>query len=70
MIERWLQITCDGCGETETTDAPDETKAGLRKYMAGYGWRTGRGSRDYCRGCVWLGHHKTGFTIFGGEKKE
>lgn len=25
MIERWLQVTCDYCGETETSTSPDQT---------------------------------------------
>lgn len=27
MLETWHQWTCDGCGETEYTAMPDETRA-------------------------------------------
>ncbi len=51
MIEKWLQYTCDGCGETETADAPNETAAECRRRIREYGWAN-RGRLDYCPECV------------------
>jgi hypothetical protein len=50
MIEKWLQITCDGCGETETNSFPNETNKTFREFMAQYGWKS-IGKLDYCRKC-------------------
>ena len=51
-MERWLQITCDGCGETECNTAPNETVASFRLEMHHqYRWRK-VGRFDYCGRCV------------------
>ena len=53
MIERWLQITCDVCGETDNSPAPNMTVA---EFMCSAG-KLGRrlwvrvGSNHYCRSC-------------------
>lgn len=31
MIERWLQVTCDGCGDTGFAVAPDATASEARR---------------------------------------
>jgi hypothetical protein len=50
MMERWLQITCDGCGETECNTMPNETVDSFRREMRVSGWRkTGR--FDFCGRC-------------------
>lgn len=52
MIEKWLQYTCDGCGETETDGTPNISAADVRKHIrTQYGWKN-FGSLDYCRECV------------------
>jgi uncharacterized protein CbrC (UPF0167 family) len=51
MIEKWLQYTCDGCGETETDGDPNVTAREVRERLRGYGWRNG-GRLDYCPNCV------------------
>ncbi len=37
MLETWHQWTCDGCGETEYTAMPDETRAQARAYLRARG---------------------------------
>ncbi len=51
VIEKWLQYTCDGCGETETADAPNESVAECRRRIREYGW-VNHGRLDYCPDCV------------------
>ncbi len=31
MIEKWLQFTCDRCGETDNSTTPDMTVAEFRR---------------------------------------
>ena len=39
MIERWLQITCDHCGETDNSVMPHMTVVEFMKYLKQSGWR-------------------------------
>ena len=48
MLETWHQWTCDGCGETEYTAMPDETRAQVRAYLRARGWRSLSDNLDYC----------------------
>ena len=50
MIERWLQITCDECGETDNSTAPNMTVLEFMVDLQGTFVR--RGSRHLCRGCA------------------
>jgi len=51
MIEKWLQYTCDGCGETEQCGDPNATAKEVRKHIKQYGWKN-IGRLDYCQACV------------------
>lgn len=53
MIEQYLQITCDNCGDVNPSDTPNITAAKFRFEMKKYGWRN-YGKLDYCRKCVKL----------------
>lgn len=46
MIERWLQITCDHCGETDNSTAPNMTIAEFRVDLSRC-WRK-VGNQDAC----------------------
>jgi hypothetical protein len=51
VIEKWLEITCDGCGYTETSTESGQSVASFRKEMkAMFGWSFRKGC-DYCGGC-------------------
>ena len=58
MLESWHQWTCDGCGETEFTAMPDETRAQVRAYLRARGWRSLSDNLDYCARCVKRGAAK------------
>lgn len=65
MIETSLQITCDGCGETEMHHEMDVTRQSVRAYLKlHYGWRS-YGKLDYCRACVNNGEAKRRETNMG-----
>jgi len=64
MLEKYLQITCDGCGETETTDGIQNTANGFRQKMFKYGWRNYE-KLDYCNNCVVTGIAKKRNSVFG-----
>lgn len=49
MIERWLQITCDSCGETDNSTAPDMTIIEFREKLGQVFVRYKK--RDLCRTC-------------------
>jgi len=52
VIEKWLQYTCDGCGETEQSGDPNESARDVRaRIKEQYGWRN-FGRLDYCPECV------------------
>jgi len=52
VIEKWLQYTCDGCGETEQSGNPNESARDVRaRIKEQYGWRN-VGRLDYCPECV------------------
>lgn len=57
MIEKWLQYTCDACGETEQAAAPNESARECRQRIKGYGWAN-FGRLDYCPNCVAAGYAK------------
>lgn len=50
MIESYLQITCDNCGEVDPSDIPNITMAEFRKSLHKYGW-VKIGGKDYCQNC-------------------
>lgn len=54
MIEKWLQYTCDGCGETDQSGEPNESARDVRTRLKGYGWQN-FGRLDYCPDCVQRG---------------
>lgn len=54
MIEKWLQYTCDGCGETEQSADPNATAKAVRQEIRKFGWKN-HGRLDYCKSCVELG---------------
>ena len=64
MLEVWIQWTCDGCGETESTPLPNETKAEVRKMLREGGWRC-FGKLDYCPKCVKNGKAENRDTSMG-----
>jgi hypothetical protein len=50
VIERWLQITCDECGETDNSTWPNLT---LREFRQDLGKLfVKRGGRDLCAECA------------------
>lgn len=51
MIEKWLQYTCDGCGDTDQSGDPNESARDVRARIKEYGWRN-VGRLDYCPDCV------------------
>lgn len=66
MIEKWLQYTCDGCGETEQSGTPNITAKEIRAELySGYGWRN-YGKLDYCPYCVEKGNAKNRVEEFNG----
>lgn len=69
MIEKWVQITCDGCGETSCGEGSNETANEKRQEMKQYGW-VSFGRLDYCRQCVQVGHAKRRATGFGTQEFE
>ena len=50
VIERWLQITCDGCGETDNSTFPNCT---VQDLLTSSGFVV-RGKRHLCRSCIKL----------------
>jgi hypothetical protein len=69
MMERWLQISCDGCGATECNTSPNQSASDFRWEQSHSGWRK-RGRRDYCGQCVKDGTARRGETIFGAGPGE
>lgn len=69
MIEKWIQITCDACGNTESGTAPNETAKLFREEMQQWGWKN-VGALDYCRECVASGAMKRRETGFGCGSSE
>ena len=63
MIEAYLQITCDGCGNVEPDGVPNTTYKALRQEMRGYGWCS-YGQLDYCSKCVANEKAKRRYSIF------
>lgn len=70
MIESWLQITCDGCGDspegekwTHYCPMPNVTRADFRASLKAKGWRS-VGQHDYCPECVKRGTHRAGKSVF------
>ena len=57
MFEKWLQWTCDGCGETDMEPHPDTTIKESREWMKEGGWVCNRNG-DFCPKCVKQGRHK------------
>lgn len=51
MIEKWLQYTCDGCGNTEASGDSNATAKEVRQEIRKFGWRN-YGRLDYCKDCV------------------
>lgn len=54
MIETWLQVSCDGCDDDDSTfyaAMPNTTRAEFRASLKDAGWRC-YGSLDYCPRCV------------------
>lgn len=51
MVESYLEISCDGCGDLDSSDASNITQKEFRKSLRRYGWRS-YGTLDYCRKCV------------------
>ena len=50
MIEKWLQITCDECGETDNSTSPNMTiEEFLLELKPGF---VKRGSRHLCGWCA------------------
>jgi len=49
VIERWLQITCDRCGETATSTDSDMTIREFRNELGKFFKR--RKGRDLCERC-------------------
>ena len=59
MLEKWVQITCDGCGETTDDGDPHGTGKKFRKYLKdSCGW-VSFGRLDYCPTCIKFGRDKT-----------
>lgn len=69
MIESFLQIICDGCGETESDDVANSTYKALRKEMEKYGWRN-YGKLDYCRICVDIGKAEQQYSMFVDKRRK
>ena len=65
MLETWVQWTCDGCGETESTPEPNTKKSDVRINLRSAGWRC-FGPLDYCRDCVTSGAATRRDTGMGG----
>lgn len=63
MVESYLQITCDGCGDTQSSDIPNMTREKFRKELRRFGWRN-YGRFDYC-GCA---KSKRGYSMFDSTK--
>ena len=71
MIETWLQVSCDGCDDDDTTfytEMPNSTRAEFREYLKERGWRC-YGSLDYCPKCVKRGKHVARKSIYGSDDK-
>jgi len=66
MIEKWIQYTCDGCGETESDGDPNVSAKDVRaRIKKDYGWRK-YGRLDYCPDCVHKGLAAERVEGFGG----
>ena len=52
VTKTWLQWTCDGCGETNTSTEPNETRTQARAGLKKNGWKHFAGDLDYCPKCV------------------
>lgn len=63
MIETHIQITCDGCGETEVCDIANTSKTAFRVEMKKYSWRN-YGNLDYCGDCVKKGRLERKESMF------
>lgn len=65
MIERWLQISCDVCDETDSSTTPNMTIAEFMTEVSRHFRRFGR--RHLCRSCAtregrsWI----SGFVVAG-----
>lgn len=62
MLEKFIQISCDGCGNPDEQNWSGSVSA-LRKQMRQYGWVYSKG-RDYCKACVGAGKPIKGKSIF------
>lgn len=67
MMEIWLQITCNGCGETDNSVLPNQTKAEFRTEKRNGGWRRTTNDLDYCGKCVEKGALKKLPNMFGAD---
>lgn len=73
MIESWLQVSCDGCGDsprgeqrTHFHPMPNTTRGEFRADLKASGWRS-VGAKDYCPDCVDEGKHRAGTSVFEPE---
>jgi hypothetical protein len=65
MIEIWYQITCNGCGETDTSTFPNEGKLKYLKLLKKrWNWQACKGDIHYCHACVKSGKAKRREDIF------
>lgn len=69
MIEVWYQITCNGCGDTDTSTIPNIGKQGYELEMRRlYRWQKCKGDLHYCSDCVMEGLAKRRVNIFSSPQ--
>jgi hypothetical protein len=51
MIEKWWQVTCDGCGEPDNACTPNLTLAEFREELKLQYWKVKKG-KEFCAACV------------------
>jgi len=69
MIESFLQVSCDGCGNTEQGGESNQTRANLALDLRDRGWLVVR-RLHYCPDCVRIKAHVGHQSIFDGTKPD
>ena len=65
MIERYIEITCDVCGEIEWSPSNVGLVEFRRDFIAG--WKR-KGALDMCPGCIRAGHDWNKATLHTSQE--
>lgn len=63
MLERFLQYSCDACGEPDERSEPHESRSERQALLRGLGWYFKR-NKAICAQCWWSGRRWEHATLF------